>query len=165
MINCPLLGLPLKDFRKTQGFGTDPAHYRQYGLKGHNGYDLAPAKPGQQGVIVYAAHEGYLHQYDEGDKGYGRYVELFSQGIDGEGEKMKTIYGHLASFLTPAGAYVHQGDPIGVMGSTGDSTNTHLHFTFKKLDMVGNTLNWNNGYKGALDIGKYIRLVYSQTLV
>lgn len=40
----------------------------------------------------------------------------------------KTIYGHMKSLKVKKGQIVEKGDMIGVMGSTGNSTGTHLHF-------------------------------------
>ena len=38
-----------------------------------------------------------------------------------------TLYGHMRSVATSAGRYVNQGDLIGYVGSTGNSTGNHLH--------------------------------------
>ncbi len=39
-----------------------------------------------------------------------------------------TLYAHMSSIKTSVGAYVNQGDVIGITGSTGNSTGPHLHF-------------------------------------
>jgi murein DD-endopeptidase MepM/ murein hydrolase activator NlpD len=53
---------------------------------------------------------------------YGLYVVIMSP--DG----VETLYGHLSSIAVEQGQSVSQGETIGVIGSTGYSTGTHLHF-------------------------------------
>ena len=43
-----------------------------------------------------------------------------------------TLYGHLSSFEVEVGQVVEKGSVIGIMGSTGNSTGTHLHFEIEK---------------------------------
>jgi len=56
--------------------------------------------------------------------GYGNYAVI------DHGNGYKTLYGHMLnnSVVVKAGQKVNQGQKIGVMGSTGRSTGTHLHF-------------------------------------
>ena len=53
---------------------------------------------------------------------YGNLVEL--QHNFG----LSTRYGHLSTFAVGPGTVVKRGDVIGVVGSTGRSTGTHLHY-------------------------------------
>ena len=46
----------------------------------------------------------------------------------------KTLYGHLSSRAVSVGQTVTQGQVIGVMGSTGNSSGTHLHFEYSEKD-------------------------------
>lgn len=59
--------------------------------------------------------------------GYGNYVVI------DHGNGFKTLYGHMlnSSVVVKAGQVVKQGQKLGVMGSTGRSTGTHLHFEVK----------------------------------
>ena len=54
--------------------------------------------------------------------GYGNYIVIkHSNGT-------QTLYSHLSSNAVVVGDVVEQGENIGVMGNTGKSTGTHLHF-------------------------------------
>ncbi len=56
----------------------------------------------------------------------------------------KTLYGHLSSYSVKVGQIVEKGEKIGIMGSTGDSTGTHLHFEVIKNGTVENPLKYLN---------------------
>jgi len=57
--------------------------------------------------------------------GYGNYVVLAHRN------GVATLYGHLAASLVKPGDSVVQGQPIGLEGSTGNSTGPHLHFEMR----------------------------------
>lgn len=70
------------------------------------------------------------------NESYNRYVCNWGYGngviikhSDGSGYSM---YAHMSSVKVSEGATVKQGDVLGVMGSTGCSTGTHLHFALSK---------------------------------
>ncbi len=100
----------------TQWFGENPASYARFGLAGHNGLDYgAPL-----GSPILSAHAGTC-QVGWDEYGYGCYVKI-SDGL------FTTIYAHLQQALVANGQEVRQGQQIGVVGSTGNSTGPHLHF-------------------------------------
>ncbi|GLC90081.1 M23 family metallopeptidase [Lysinibacillus piscis] len=51
-----------------------------------------------------------------------------------------TLYGHLSSIKVEVGQVVEKGSLIGIMGSTGNSTGTHLHFEVEKGGSLVNPL-------------------------
>jgi murein DD-endopeptidase MepM/ murein hydrolase activator NlpD len=64
-------------------------------------------------VVVYAGWN---------DWGYGNMV-LLDHGND-----WQTLYAHLSQINVVCGESVGQGGVVGLMGSTGNSTGSHLHF-------------------------------------
>lgn len=85
------------------------------------------------GTPVYAAADGkvIVAKTSGWNGGYGNYIVIeHSNG-------MQTLYAHLSSVEISAGSKVSQGDLIGKMGSSGNSTGSHLHF-----EILG-TRNWN----------------------
>lgn len=154
MIFCCLPGLPGVDFRLVQTFYDRPDYYRKYGLAAHAGYDLAPMVPGTRGVIVYAPHDGLVLQRDFGKAGYGRHAEI----VDLAGGRASVCAHFERFFKLPADGRVRQGDPVGVMGMTGDATGVHVHFDFRRVDQEGNTLGEGNGFSGRIPVGQYVRL-------
>jgi len=121
----PLAGKDGKDFRIMQRFHT-PVSYTASGI--HGALDIAPKAPGEKGIVLKAAHEGYVKVGK--DKDLGNYISIISQPYTVEGEKRKSIYAHLEKVGVKSGQFVHMGDPVGVMGTTGFSTNVHLHWEY-----------------------------------
>src|SRR5450759_3863057 len=77
------------------------------------------------GTPILAAASGTV-QWAKMVAGFGNQVML-NHGVV-NGNVLWTSYNHLSHFNVSAGQYVHQGDVVGLAGSTGDSTACHLHF-------------------------------------
>jgi len=87
----------------------------------HTGIDLVEPF----GSPVYAADDGVVALVGSTTSGYGKYVVIaHSGGLD-------TLYGHLSTALVNVGQTVSQGQPVGMEGSTGNSTGAHLHFELR----------------------------------
>jgi murein DD-endopeptidase MepM/ murein hydrolase activator NlpD len=54
----------------------------------------------------------------------------------------KTVYGHMRALKVHEGQIVEKGDVIGIMGSTGRSTGTHLHFEVHLNGKLKNPLSY-----------------------
>lgn len=91
--------------------------------RGHQGWDmLAP-----QGTPIYAAVGGTVTGSAESIGGYGVCIIIQS---DLSGTGVETRYGHMiyGSRLVQMGEQVAAGQLIGLVGNTGNSYGSHLHF-------------------------------------
>ncbi len=83
----------------------------------HAGVDI----PGQIGTPVYATADGIVSTAGRSG-GYGNLVEI------DHGRGIATRYGHLSKILVVPNTRVKRGQLIALMGSTGRSTGSHLHY-------------------------------------
>jgi murein DD-endopeptidase MepM/ murein hydrolase activator NlpD len=101
---------------ETSGFGGRV--HPIFGVhKMHTGIDIAaptgtPIYAAAQGVVVFAGQKS----------GYGNVVEI------DHGYGYHTLYGHSSKLLVEAGDTISRGDKIALVGSTGNSTGSHLHY-------------------------------------
>jgi murein DD-endopeptidase MepM/ murein hydrolase activator NlpD len=113
---------PLKSYTRISdeyGYRTNPVS-GVYKL--HGGIDFAAAK----GTPIYAAASGYVTVAGWNSSGYGNYVIIY-HGTMSDGVAYSTLYAHMSSVAVTQGAAVAQGQVIGYVGSTGNSTGNHLH--------------------------------------
>ncbi|KAD4060547.1 peptidoglycan DD-metalloendopeptidase family protein [Arthrobacter yangruifuii] len=124
-LRYPVNGAPV-----SSGFGwraTPPGSIDFFGNGGylHSGIDFAPAC----GTPVYAPAAGQVWRADQGGGemiGTGNRIVL-NHGVVG-GNVLATNFYHLNGFAVSVGQWVNQGQLIGYVGSTGNSTGCHLHF-------------------------------------
>lgn len=99
---------------------------------GHPGIDFAA----EEGAEVYAVAGGIVTAAAY-DVEKGNYVVLDHGGLE-------TEYQHMKSLLVSAGQAVVQGQVLGYVGSTGNSTGPHLHFEARQdgapADLTGTAL-------------------------
>ena len=107
---------PVKGVNFTSGYGVRSDPFRGRAAM-HAGIDLA----GPVGTPIYATADGLVGR-SEWANGYGNLVEL------NHGRGIQTRYGHLSRSMVKAGQRVKRGDVIALMGSTGRSTGSHLHY-------------------------------------
>ena len=94
----------------------------------HKGLDIKL----NTGDTIYAAFSGKVRVVRFEPKGYGKYVVIrHDNGLE-------TIYGHMSKHLCAENQEVRAGQPIGLGGSTGRSTGSHLHFETR---LCGTALN------------------------
>lgn len=120
---CPLAGRNKNDI--TTGF---------YGYRNHHGADFARNSKGAvSGLPVLAAKSGTvaiskaLKRANGTYKSYGEYILI------NHGDGTLTLYAHMqaGSRKVTEGQWVNQGQQIGNVGSTGNSSGPHLHFEIR----------------------------------
>ena len=94
----------------------------------HKGLDIKL----NTGDTIVAAFPGKVRIVRFEPKGFGKYVVIrHPNGLE-------TIYGHMSKQLVTENQEVRAGEPIGLGGSTGRSTGSHLHFETR---LCGTALN------------------------
>jgi len=93
---------------------------RSRGIHGYNGVDLAsscglPVLAAADGTILITRGAGW-------NGGYGRYVVIAHPN------STQTLYAHLKDLAVAPGQGVRQGEVVGAIGSSGNSTGCHVHF-------------------------------------
>ncbi|MGD9811606.1 MAG: M23 family metallopeptidase [Sphingobium sp.] len=131
-------GLPVEKLQLTSNFGvrSDPFNGR---ARMHKGIDI----PGPIGTPIYATADGIVSR-SQWVSGYGNLVEI------AHGNDTQTRYGHLSKLLVDPNTRVHRGQLIGLMGSTGRSTGSHLHYEIRVAGAAINPLPFITGTERAL---------------
>lgn len=114
----------------TSGFGP------RWGTN-HKGIDISSG--GVYGQPIVASASGTVIVADAGGWGGGGYGTWVS--ID-HGNGFSTVYGHMSSLCVSVGQAVQQGQVIGYVGSTGDSTGPHCHFEVRVNGVAQDPLNY-----------------------
>jgi len=160
------LYIPVKPYGLNQGFGGNYDSYKQFGIKGHNGLDLRAS----HGQPVYAAHDGICYPEIDSSGGNGVVIRT-NDHFDYEDKQayFRTIYWHLIQddAIVKTGQQVKAGDLIGYADSTGYSSGDHLHFGLKPEDWDPKdwqffNLEYDNGYKGAIDPTPYMCDIFAE---
>ena len=102
--------VPLKNYTISSPFGTRGGEF-------HRGLDLAAA----QGEPIYASKAGTVIKA-EFHPSWGNVVAIEHE--DGT----TALYAHQQEYQVEVGDHIKQGQIIGFVGSTGNSTGSHLHF-------------------------------------
>jgi len=104
---------------------TSPFGWRVHPITGawrfHTGIDLGY----DYGTPIPAMFDGFVVQSGDYFDGYGNQVLLYHPALDAY-----TRYGHMSSVAVGTDAWVMQGQCIGYVGSTGNSTGPHLHLEY-----------------------------------
>lgn len=97
----------------------------------HAGIDIGaptgtPIKAAASGTVTFSGWSG----------GYGYVVKM------DHGNGVSTVYAHCSQLLVSVGETVSQGDIIAKVGSTGNSTGSHLHLEVRKNGITYNPQNY-----------------------
>lgn len=117
---------PVENVSLSSSFGnrSDPFNGQR---RMHQGIDI----PGPIGTPIYATADGVVRRA-EWANGYGNLVEI------SHGNGLETRYGHLSKLIAQPNERVRRGQLIGLMGSTGRSTGSHLHY---EVRIAGSAVN------------------------
>jgi murein DD-endopeptidase MepM/ murein hydrolase activator NlpD len=87
----------------------------------HAGVDIR----GQLGQDILAARDGVVAFGGNTKTGYGTMVVL------DHGDRVQTVYAHAEKILVRPGDAVRRGQPIALLGRTGNATTEHCHFEIR----------------------------------
>ena len=108
---------PLPGYSPGSAYGWR-MHPIYHEMRFHAGEDIgAPS-----GTPILAADSGMATVIADNGNGYGNYIMI------NHGGGRVTLYAHMSAFAISNGQSVTQGQVIGYVGSTGNSTGPHLHF-------------------------------------
>ena len=108
---------PLPGYSPGSAYGWR-MHPIYHEMRFHAGEDIgAPS-----GTPILAADSGIATVIPNNGNGYGNYIMI------NHGGGRVTLYAHMSAFAISNGQSVTQGQVIGYVGSTGNSTGQHLHF-------------------------------------
>jgi len=124
---------PVDSVSLSSDFGgrSDPFNGRR---RMHQGIDI----PGPLGTPVYATADGVVQRAGWAN-GYGNLVEI------NHGNGLETRYGHLSKLIAQPNERVRRGQLIGLMGSTGRSTGSHLHYEVRIAGAAVNPMPYIEG--------------------
>ena len=120
-LHSPIQGEWKNKITSMYGYRADPFTGEK---KFHTAIDIADI----EGTPLLAVFDGVITYTEHSDYGYGNYVEL----TDKEGNMAR--YAHASSINSRVGQEVKKGDEIAKMGTTGNSTGSHLHFELYLAD-------------------------------
>ena len=113
-----------KGYRLTTGM-----YYRSGGY--HGAADFSGA--GIHGTPIYAVADGYVVASTAVTRN-GRYISYGNYVLIAHYNGLYTLSAHMSKRSVSAGQTVSQGQVIGLVGSTGNSTGPHLHFEVRTGD-------------------------------
>lgn len=108
---------PLPGYRPGSAYG-----WRIHPIWGDRRFHAGEDIGAPMGTSILAADSGIATVIPDNGNGYGNYI------IINHGGGRTTLYAHMSGFAVSNGATVTQGQVIGYVGSTGNSTGPHLHF-------------------------------------
>jgi murein DD-endopeptidase MepM/ murein hydrolase activator NlpD len=115
----------------TSGFG-----YRLSPITGritfHPGIDIS----GVWNAKIISTADGKVVSVQYNHPDLGHMIKVLHAG------GFETVYGHLSKIFVRSGNTVHRGQIIGIMGDTGKSTGSHLHYEVHRNGMAVNPIDY-----------------------
>ncbi len=112
--------------------------------RNHGAWDIATG--GCSGNPIVAAKAGRVVNVntDSWGGGYGTYAFV------DHGGGYITVYAHMSARIVNVGDYVEQGQVLGYIGTTGQSTGPHLHFEIRYMGVKQDPYNYYSDIYGSL---------------
>jgi murein DD-endopeptidase MepM/ murein hydrolase activator NlpD len=106
---------PIRGGAFMRPFGEQRRHHTHAGvdIRGTRGQDILAARAG---IVAFSGHSG---------GGYGTMLIL------DHGDGVQTLYAHAQKLLVKTGDKVERGEPIALVGRTGNATTEHCHFELR----------------------------------
>lgn len=97
----------------------------------HTGIDIdvplgTPIVAAAPGTVIWAGY-GLLKRDDDPKDPYGLAV-MIRHDFGFNGSRLSTVYAHMSKINVKIGEYVEQGQTLGLVGLTGNTTGPHVHF-------------------------------------
>jgi murein DD-endopeptidase MepM/ murein hydrolase activator NlpD len=116
----------------TGGYTITSAFGVKRGSRTHKGVDLV----GKNSKLIYPISSGVVVTQTYNKGGYGNYVVI------DHGNNIWSLYAHFSKVYVKVGQTVNNNTILGVEGSTGNSTGSHLHLEVRKgSNSSSNTVN------------------------
>lgn len=135
----PVKNEDLKRMASGYGYRIDPFTKIK---KFHSGMDFSA----KEGTEIYATGDGIVARADNTATGYGDHIVI------NHGFGYETLYAHLSNYKVRVGQHVKRGDIIGLIGNTGRSQGSHLHYEVHKNGEVINPIHF---YYGNISAAEY----------
>jgi murein DD-endopeptidase MepM/ murein hydrolase activator NlpD len=130
LLDYPVIFPVKKPLWISSGFGMR-YHPIYKARKFHTGIDISKTK----GTPVYATGNGIVTRKGY-CSGYGYYIEIRHRG------GFRSFYAHLSKTMVNIGDSVSIAGQIGLVGNTGLSTGSHLHYEIRKGKRYLNPVEW-----------------------
>lgn len=112
-----------EDVRISQQWGANPTYYARFGQPYHNGTDYAA--PMYTPLLCIA--DGQVAFVGTDPSGYGLYTRIWHEEL-----LFFSFYAHMSDLsLLKIGKPFKEGEKIGSVGNTGNSTGPHLHLEIR----------------------------------
>lgn len=100
------------------------SHFGPRSGRAHAGVDIFPK--GEKNIV--AAQAGVV-EFVGRKRGYGQTVVVNHKSF-------KTLYAHCSKIVVKKGETVKMGEPIAVVGATGNAQGVHLHFEYQNMNNI-----------------------------
>ncbi len=111
----------------------------------HDGVDITASSNAK----VYATMDGRVDRIVKSKYGYGNRIDIKNA------YGYETLYAHLNTMCVKKGDTIRKGQVIGVIGNSGSTTGTHLHYEIRKNDDLKDPLGYFYSYLTSNLVAEY----------